>query len=98
VIHTVGPVWRDGKHDEPALLASCYRTSLGLARSHGLRSIAFPAISCGIYGYPPEAAVRVAVRTVVAALEDEKVPDVVVFVCFERRMLQRYEQELSGVQ
>ena len=98
VIHTVGPVWRGGDRGEPGLLASCYRTSLGLARSHGLRSIAFPAISCGIYGYPPEEAVRVAVRTVVAALEGEKIPDAVVFVCFGRSMLQLYEQELSGVQ
>ena len=98
VIHAVGPVWRGGDRGEPGLLASCYRTSLGLARSHGLQSIAFPAISCGVYGYPPEEAVRVAVRTVVAALEGEKIPDAVVFVCFGRGMLQLYEQELSEVQ
>src|SRR5688572_15003876 len=64
VIHTVGPVWRDGAHGEPAQLAACYRSALALAGRHGLRSIAFPAISCGIYGYPLEQAVAVAVGEV----------------------------------
>jgi len=62
VIHTVGPVWRGGAHREAELLASCYRTALGLARQHQVRSIAFPAISCGIYGYPLEEAAAIAVR------------------------------------
>ena len=97
VIHTVGPVWRGGAHGEPALLASCYRTSLMLARSHGLRSLAFPAISCGVYGYPPEQAVQVAVRTVLKEMSDGAAPEQVVFVCFGRAMLGLYEQELSGI-
>src|SRR6476659_1411171 len=66
VIHTVGPVWQGGDHGEAALLAACYRRSLALARDHELVSIAFPAISCGVYGYPLEAAVAIAVREVVA--------------------------------
>jgi O-acetyl-ADP-ribose deacetylase len=63
VIHTVGPVWHGGREGEPALLAQCYRNSMALARAHGVTSIAFPAISCGVYGYPPEQAAPVALAS-----------------------------------
>jgi O-acetyl-ADP-ribose deacetylase (regulator of RNase III) len=64
VIHTVGPVWRGGRHGEPDLLAACYRSTLSLAVVHGLDSIAFPAISCGVYGYPLLEAATIAIREV----------------------------------
>jgi O-acetyl-ADP-ribose deacetylase (regulator of RNase III) len=68
VIHAVGPVWNGGTHGEDALLASCYETALGLAQQHGLATIAFPAISCGVYHFPVERAARIAVRTIRHAL------------------------------
>jgi O-acetyl-ADP-ribose deacetylase len=87
VIHTVGPVWRGGALGEPALLAPCYRNSLTLARDHGVRSIAFPAISCGVYGYPPEQASRIAVREVADLLAGEAVPERVLLVAFGASLL-----------
>ena len=95
VIHTVGPVWRGGTSGEPALLAGCYRESLRLAAAHGVRSIAFPAISCGIYGYPVAQAARVAVGTVAAALGDGAPIDRVVFACFGKDALTAYREALS---
>lgn len=82
VIHVVGPVWRGGSHDEPELLAACYRNALQLALEHGLRSIAFPAISCGAYGYPPELAAEVACRNLRTTLARAPVPAMDVHLCF----------------
>ncbi len=82
IIHTVGPVYRDGRHGEPELLASCYRRSLELAVTHGLRSLAFPAISTGVYGYPLADATAVALRTTAEFLARQSLPERVVFVFF----------------
>jgi len=86
VIHAVGPRYRDGRHGEPQLLASCYSESLRLAVANGVRAIAFPAISCGIYGYPVPDAARIAVRTVADFLAEEKSIERVGFACFGNDM------------
>jgi O-acetyl-ADP-ribose deacetylase (regulator of RNase III) len=95
VIHTVGPVWQDGNANEDALLASCYRASLALALDHGLRSVAFPAISTGIYGFPLQRATRIAVRTVRGFLGEHGVVERVVFVCFDEDTAAIYRQALA---
>jgi O-acetyl-ADP-ribose deacetylase len=97
VIHTVGPVWQGGAHGEPELLASCYRSSLALARDSGLASIAFPAISCGIYGYPLEEAVTIAVREVVAGARTMPGLEQVIFACFGNAALAAYATALETV-
>ena len=91
VIHTVGPVWRGGRSGEPELLADAYRNSLKLAVSKGLRTIAFPSISTGAYGYPIEKASQVAVSTVKDFLEKEDALDMVVFVLFSKRDSEIYK-------
>jgi len=95
VIHTVGPVWRGGDRGEPDLLASCYRASLRLAGEHAIATIAFPAISCGVYGYPIEAAVAIAVREVRAYLERERSVGRIVFCCFNAALTDAYRRELA---
>jgi len=97
VIHTVGPVWSGGGRGEPELLASCYRESLKLAAGHGLETIAFPAISCGVYGYPLELAVRIAVRESAAFISEYALPHKVIFACFDGAALEAYETELRRV-
>lgn len=95
VIHAVGPVWHGGAHGEADLLASAYRASLALARSKGLESIAFPAISTGIYGYPLEAATAVAVAAVRAELVKHGALREVLFACFSQAALNAYAAELQ---
>jgi len=95
VIHTVGPVWNGGTRGEPGLLAACYRNSLELAREHGLKTMAFPAISCGVYGYPLEKAVTIAARTTNDFLSAHPVMEKIIFACFDEDALAAYNAELA---
>ena len=97
VVHAVGPVWRGGDRGEAAQLASCYRRSLELAHEAGCSSIAFPAISCGIYRFPAEQAVRIAVGTVLDSLPASPDLTQVVFACLGEPMLRLYEREFDLV-
>jgi O-acetyl-ADP-ribose deacetylase len=95
VIHTVGPVWHGGSHGEAGLLADCYRNSIALAAAHRLGSIAFPAISCGVYGYPPERAATVAVMTLREALQP--LPALHVLLCgYDARMSAIWQTALNA--
>lgn len=90
VIHAVGPMWHGGESGEAAALASCYRTSLDLARANGIQTIAFPAISTGIYRFPPDLAAGVAVRTVVDWLAGDETLERVTFCCFDGASAERH--------
>jgi O-acetyl-ADP-ribose deacetylase (regulator of RNase III) len=94
IIHTVGPVWRGGAMGEPDLLRSCYRECLALCEKHGIRRVAFPAISCGAYGYPIEGGARIAVEEVSHFLRGRDIPERVEFWCSGSDVLEAYERWL----
>lgn len=95
IIHAVGPVWRGGGQGEDELLADCYRNAMALAAAEGFRSLAFPALSCGVYGFPRERAVPIAVREVRAALVRPTPVERVIFCCFDGAMAALYRAELA---
>jgi O-acetyl-ADP-ribose deacetylase (regulator of RNase III) len=95
VIHTVGPVWRSGRHGEDALLASCYRESIRLAAADRFASIAFPAISTGVYGFPPERAAPIAVAAVRDALAGAPSIETVIFCCYDEAAARPYRPLLA---
>lgn len=94
LIHTVGPKYRDGKHGEPELLRACYLNSLKLAVEHGVRTITFPAISCGIYGYPLKEAAQIALSAVAEFLSSHPLVERTVFVLYDDRAFSIYEETL----
>ena len=95
VIHAVGPVWRGGHKNEPELLKSCYTTSLNIAKDLGCKTIAFPNISTGIYGYPKQEAAQIAIHTVKEFLKRNDLPEKVWFVCFDEENYRIYEKLLG---
>jgi O-acetyl-ADP-ribose deacetylase (regulator of RNase III) len=95
VIHTVGPVWNGGGNREPELLAGCYRSCFAIAKERGLRTIAFPAISCGVYRFPVNRAVAIAVEETMAALEANEALEKVIFACFGSEVFEAYPQALK---
>lgn len=95
IIHAVGPIWRGGTKGEPQLLASCYENSLQLALDHGVKTIAFPAISCGLYGYPISQAVNIAVKETANFLALHHQIETVYFVCFDKTILEAYQHAVS---
>jgi len=97
VIHTVGPVYRDGKRGEPELLASCYRRSLEVALENGVKTVVFPAISCGVYGYPHKEAAAIAVDTVTTFVQENSGLALVRFVLFNGELFSIFEQALDIV-
>jgi O-acetyl-ADP-ribose deacetylase (regulator of RNase III) len=97
VIHTVGPVWNGGNHGEPELLAGCYRNSLELAVAHGVKTIAFPNISTGVYGFPKPEAATIAIKTVQQFMANDNSLDEIIFVCFDDENYSLYKERLESV-
>lgn len=97
VIHTVGPVWRGGGHNEDTLLANCYRNSLKLAVENGIHTIAFPAISTGVYRFPLERATRIALNEVKRFLKQDDSIEKVIFVCFDRHTYDTYQRTFREI-
>jgi O-acetyl-ADP-ribose deacetylase (regulator of RNase III) len=95
VIHTVGPVWRDGRHGEPELLAACYRSCFALATANTIQTLAFPAISTGVYGFPKQLAAVIAIRAARQALVVDPALTRIIMVCFNRETRRAYEQALQ---
>jgi len=95
VIHTVGPVWKDGNHDEAELLAACYRNSLELDEQNKFKTVSFPAISCGVYGFPIKQAAEIAIRETINFLSRNSTMKRVVFVCFDDEIKQVMDAELG---
>ncbi|MGA3264937.1 MAG: O-acetyl-ADP-ribose deacetylase [Terracidiphilus sp.] len=95
IIHTVGPVWSGGKNGEPDLLASCYRSCFAIARAHGLRTLAFPAISCGVYRFPVDLAIEIALRETHAELSKDDAIQNVTFACFDEAVYASYHRALQ---
>ncbi|MHB8626813.1 MAG: O-acetyl-ADP-ribose deacetylase [Aggregatilineales bacterium] len=96
VIHTVGPIWHNGKQGEDDLLANCYRNSLALVVQHGLKTVAFPAISTGVYSFPIDRAAQIAVREISQFLQMNQTVDKVIAVCFDNKNYASYQQAISG--
>jgi len=96
ILHTVGPVWNGGDNHEPELLASCYRSCFAIAREHGLRTLAFPAISCGIYRFPVEQAVEIAVHETLEELNRNEALAKVIFACFDNNVFDSYGREVES--
>ena len=95
VIHTVGPVWHGGNHHEDELLASCYNSCYNLTKGHGIKSIAFPSISTGAYGFPVERASRIAVRETLIFLHEDRTIEKIVLACFDDDTMQCYQDVLG---
>ena len=97
VIHTPGPIWRGGDRNEPALLASCYRSCLTLAREKGCKTVCFPSISTGVYHFPLDQAAAIAIRTIADFLAEHDTPETVTMVCFDSRTKAAYESALAAL-